>query len=81
MWDKIYRNEHKHSNVKGIILEMSMSRRVTNRSGLIWVGHWGEHTFRHIFTNKNEKKINANFALMHVMVAANWLISNEAVEY
>ena len=49
---------------------MFMSRRVTNGSGLIMVGQGGEHTFRHIFTNKNGKKINANFALMHEKASA-----------
>ena len=69
VWDKICTTRHKHSNVNERILFMSISRRVTNGSGLIWAGNGGEHTFRHIFTDKNEKKINASFALIHVMVA------------
>ena len=35
MWDKICTNKHKHSNIKGRTLVISMSRRDTNGSGFI----------------------------------------------
>ena len=65
IWDKICTNKHTHNNVTGRILVISMSRRVTNGPGLILVGDGGEHTLTHIFTWKEKKKINANFAFMH----------------
>ena len=79
--DRICTIKNKHSNINGSIPVMSISRRVTNGSGLIWVGHGGEHTFKHIFTNKNDKKINANFALMHEMVEVKGLVGGEVVTY
>ena len=81
MWDKICTTKHNNSNVKGRRLVISMSRRATNGSGLIKVGNGGEHTFRHIFTYKNRKTINANFALMHVKTAAKELTGGEALAY
>ena len=56
MWDRICTIKHTHSNIGGRILKMSMSRRVTSVSGLKQVGDGGEHTIRHIFTNKKIKK-------------------------
>ena len=81
MWDKSCTAKHKSNSIKGRILVVSMSIRVTNGSGLIYDRHGGKHTFRHIYTNKNVKKINANCVLMHEMVVAKWLMGGDAVGY